>query len=127
MGIKVRHRGGYENTVKSLKKMSSKSDLMAIFNKYGRRGVEILAEGTPKKTGRTAASWKYEISSEDGKTTLVFYNTNTNKGVNIAVILQTGHGTRGGGYVQGIDYINPASAEIFEAMCEELWAEVRSR
>lgn len=126
MGMRVRQRGSYKKTAGSLKKLSTHTNLMAIFNKYGKQGVEILAEGTPKRTGRTAASWNYEVLSEDGRAKLVFYNTNENKGVNIAVILQTGHGTRGGGYVQGIDYINPASAKIFEAMCEELWAEVRS-
>lgn len=126
MGMKTRLRGSYRKLTASLNHLSTRSNRQAIFDKYGKRGVEILAEGTPKRTGATAASWEYEVLSENGKTKLVFYNTNVNKGVNIAVILQTGHGTRGGGYVQGIDYINPASAKLFNEMVEELWAEVRS-
>lgn len=126
MGLRVKQRGDYKKSRNALSKMTSKVNLAVIFAKYGERGVEILREGTPKRTGLTAASWGYQVVNEDGKTKLAFYNTNVNKGVNIAVILQTGHGTRGGGYVQGLDYINPASAIIFKEMCEELWNEVRS-
>lgn len=126
MGLRVKQRGDFKKSRNALSKMTSKVNLAVIFAKYGERGVEILRESTPKRTGLTAASWGYQVVNEDGKTKLVFYNTNVHNGVNIAVILQTGHGTRGGGYVQGLDYINPASAIIFKEMCEELWNEVRS-
>lgn len=126
MGLRVKQRGDFKKSRNALSKMTSKVNLAVIFAKYGERGVEILRESTPKRTGLTAASWGYQVVNEDGKTKLVFYNTNVHNGVNIAVILQTGHGTRGGGYVQGLDYINPVSAIIFKEMCEELWNEVRS-
>ena len=124
MGMKTRLRGTYKRTVASLKQLSTRSNRQAIFDKYGRRGVEILAEGTPKRTGATAASWTYEVLSENGKTKLVFYNTNVNKGVNIAVILQYGHGTGTGGYVVGRDYINPALQPIFDNIADAAWKEV---
>ena len=126
MGLRVKQRGSFDKTRNSLSKMATKADLAPIFAKYGERGVDILSDATPRRTGLTANSWGYRVVNEDGKTKLVFYNTNVNKGVSIAVILQTGHGTRGGGYVQGVDYINPASATIFKEMCSELWNEVRS-
>ncbi len=97
-----------------------------ILEKYGRLGVERLAEATPKRTGKTAASWSYEIKMEKTGATLCWKNSNIVDGVPIAVILQYGHGTRNGAYVQGLDYINPAVAPILTALSEELWKEVTS-
>jgi len=93
-------------------------------DEYGRQGVEALSRATPKDTGKTAESWAYEIERAKGHISVVWYNTNVNDGVNIAVILQYGHGTRNGGYVVGRDYINPALQPIFEKMADELWREV---
>lgn len=94
--------------------------------KYGRKGVEALREATPKESGKTADSWSYVIEEEPGKTSVYWKNSNVNKGVMIAIILQYGHGTRNGGYVQGVDYINPALRPIFDAMADEVWKEVTS-
>lgn len=92
----------------------------------GKEGVEALMEATPKRTGKTAASWKYEIREKEksGWLELVWLNTNFNDGINIAIIIQTGHGTARGGYVRGIDYINPALKPLFETFGERLVGEV---
>ena len=93
-------------------------------DKYGRMGVDALAASTPRDTGRTADSWKYEITRSNGSATISWYNTNENKGVNIAVILQYGHGTRNGGFVRGRDYINPAIQPVFDQIAESAWKEI---
>lgn len=97
---------------------------LKVLNKYGKLGVEALADATPKKTGKTATSWSYKIEEVDGYPSISFENSNINKGVNIAIILQTGHGTRNGGYVRGRDYINPAIQPIFDDIANAAWKEV---
>ena len=93
-------------------------------NRYGREGVELLASATPKESGLTANSWYYEITHENGSSSISFHNSNINKGVPIAIILQYGHGTRNGGWVEGIDYINPAIQPLFEKIAQYAWKEV---
>ena len=101
-----------------------KRDFYKSLEVYGQRGVSALASATPKDTGKTAASWYYEINRNVNSVEIYWKNSNTNNGVNIAVILQYGHGTGWGGYVQGIDYINPAIRPIFNEMANEIWKEV---
>ena len=103
---------------------SSNIDVDSILNLYGNKGVSALASGTPKLSGKTASSWGYTISKKNGKITITWTNSNINQGVNIALILQYGHGTRNGGYVEGIDYINPSLKPIFEEMADAVWKEV---
>ena len=91
---------------------------------YGRMGVEALKNATPKDTGKTAESWNYEIVREPGRTALYFRNENLSEGVPVAILLQYGHATRDGGFVEGIDYINPSLRPIFEEMAKEAWKEV---
>ena len=93
-------------------------------DKYGRMGVEALRQATPKDSGETANSWSYEIVRKDGETRIVWKNSHVNKGVNIAVILQYGHGTGTGGYVEGIDYINPAMRPVFQQIVDNALKEV---
>lgn len=93
-------------------------------NRYGREGVELLASATPKESGLTANSWYYEITHENGSSSISFHNSNINKGVPIAIILQYGHGTRNGGWVEGIDYINPTIRPLFEKIAQDAWKEV---
>lgn len=95
-----------------------------ILQKYGQQGVAALSAATPVESGTTANSWSYEIKTSGQSATIYWSNSNVNKGVNIAVILQFGHGTGTGGYVQGRDYINPAMRPIFDKIAEEAWMEV---
>lgn len=119
------NRGNFKNTEKWLKKTLGK-DYMKVLNEYGRQGVIALSDATPVDSGHTASSWRYEIGESDGKVAVTWFNSNVNKGVNIAIILQYGHGTRRGGYVAGRDYINPALRPIFDAMADKAWKEVIS-
>lgn len=126
MGLRIRSHGSWDRIIKPLSNFSNSRDIYMILNHYGGVGVDILRKATPKDTGRTSESWTYNIdTSTPGHMVLGFSNSNENEGVNIAVILQYGHGTRNGGYVQGIDYINPASQQIFKQMVDDLWSEVK--
>lgn len=93
---------------------------------YGEKGVRALRDSTPKDSGQTAEAWSYEIVESSGSLSVYWKNSNFNDGVSIAIILQYGHGTRNGGYVEGIDYINPAIRPIFTKMADEAWKEVVS-
>lgn len=99
---------------------------IGILDKYGQRGVKALADATPKDTGRLADSWYYKIEHKNGSASIAFYNKDIENGVPIAIILQYGHGTRDGGWVEGIDYINPALKPIFNQIVKEAWKEVTS-
>ena len=98
---------------------------MGLLDKYGRAGVAALSAATPKDSGETASSWSYEIQNGDGRAVIEFHNSNINQGVPIAIILQYGHGTGTGGYVEGIDYINPALKPIFDKLTDEAIEEVK--
>ena len=121
--ITISNKGNFEKTTAFLNKMK-KRDVTNILNKYGELGVELLSEATPIDTGKTADSWNYDVVVERDRYEIQWSNSNVNDGVNIAMILQYGHGTRQGGYVQGIDYINPATQQVFDEMADELWGEV---
>ena len=121
--IRITTKGDFNNTFRFLNKMS-KFQINKILEKYGQMGVEALRSATPVDSGKTAESWGYEISVGKEGATIHLTNTNQNKGVYIAVILQYGHGTGTGGYVQGVDYINPAIRPIFDKIAEEAWMEV---
>lgn len=97
---------------------------IGVLDKYGQAGVSALSSATPVESGKTASSWYYEIKRQNGSVALEFYNSNVNNGVPIAVILQFGHGTGTGGWVQGRDYINPAIQPIFDKIEEDAWKEV---
>jgi len=97
---------------------------MGTLDKYGKMGVDALSAATPKDTGLTASSWSYEITRGNGIIELSFNNSNVNKGIPIAILIQYGHGLPNGGFVQGIDYINPALKPIFQQLADEIWKEV---
>lgn len=121
--ITIRQKGDFSkfNTfLERIKEVVKLGDL----DKYGRAGVEALASATPKDSGLTANSWTYEIVRSNGSVSIQFNNNNINKGVPIAIILQYGHGTRNGGWVEGIDYINPAIQPIFNKIADDAWKEV---
>lgn len=116
-------QGDFSRTFKFLNKMKT-FRIENILKKYAEQGVSALQAATPKDSGLTASSWSYSIQAGRESATIYWSNSNINKGVNIAVILQYGHGTGTGGYVQGRDYINPAMRPVFDKIAEEAWREV---
>lgn len=103
-----------------------RSDFSSILDQFGQKAVNALSAATPKDTGKTASSWSYKKVKTGSGEALEFYNSNVNDGVNIAVILQLGHGTGTGGYVAGIDYINPAVASVFNEIVDAILKEISS-
>lgn len=124
--IKIVSKGNFNKTKRFFNKLL-KIDYEQILDKYGRKGVNELQKYTPVDTGKTAESWGYKIQNENGRIVLSFTNSNVVDGVNIAIILQYGHGTGTGGYVEGVDYINPALKDIFDKIADEAWKEVTKR
>lgn len=123
MGIVIKHYGSFKNTERLFQNLS-RFKIYNVLNKYGQMGVDALSSATPVDSGNTAGSWDYTIEKNGAGYTIVWTNNNTNDGVNIALILQTGHGTGTGGYVRGRDYINPALRPIFDGLANEAWQEV---
>lgn len=122
--IVLQVKGTWKKTHDWFKRMLRR-DYMKVVEQYAQKGCEALKNATPKDTGLTAASWSYSIEEDkDGEIVIVWSNTNTNKGVNIALILQYGHATGTGGYVTGIDYINPALKPYFNYMISAIWKEI---
>lgn len=123
--ISIKQRGDFSKTEKFLKKSFGRN-YIDVLDKYGQQGVLALSAATPVDAGLTADSWDYKIIQNKSSISIVWENSNVNKGVNIAILLQYGHGTRNGGYVNGIDYINPALKPIFDKMADAAWKEVTS-
>lgn len=121
--ISFRQKGDFSKLNRYLERVKESAKI-GVLDKYGREGVAALASATPVETGKTANSWYYEIKRQNGSVSIEFNNSNINKGVPIAVILQYGHGTGTGGWVQGKDYINPAIQPIFDKIAENAWKEV---
>lgn len=121
--ISFRQKGDFSKLTRFLERAKN-AVKVGDLDKYGREGVAALSSATPVESGLTANSWYYEIENQNGSATISFYNSNVNKGVPIAIILQYGHGTRNGGWVQGKDYINPAIQPIFDKITEAAWKEV---
>jgi hypothetical protein len=116
-------KGDFSNLTRFLERAKNSVHLGTL-DKYGREGVAALAATTPVDTGVTANSWEYEIVRKNGAISIVFKNSNIQNGIPIAIILQYGHATGTGGYVQGRDYINPAIQPIFDRIADEAWKEV---
>ena len=121
--IKITQKGDFSKAEMFLDRLREGIN-NSIFDKYGKMGVEALRNATPVDTGLTAASWSYQVKYAKDSVTIEFHNSHINKHVNIALILQYGHGTGTGGWVEGRDYINPALQPIFDQMAEEAWREV---
>ncbi|MCM1216876.1 MAG: HK97 gp10 family phage protein [Lachnospiraceae bacterium] len=121
--ITFRQKGDFSKLTRYLEKVKSVVKLSDL-DKYGKEGVAALASATPVDTGLTASSWSYEIKQGNGTVSISFKNSNIQNGVPIAIILQYGHGTRNGGWVQGRDYINPAIQPIFDKIANDAWREV---
>lgn len=123
MKIGMSSKGDFRKTEKLLKATLGR-DYRSVLDKYGKLGVQALADATPKDTGTTAALWDYDVIQNRDGLSVVWHNYNINNGVNIAILLQYGHGTRGGGYVVGRDYINPALQHIFDQLADAAWKEI---
>ena len=121
--ISFRQKGDFSKFTRFLEKAKNAVRLGDL-DRYGREGVAALASATPKETGKTASSWFYEIENKNGSVVISFHNSNIQNGVPIAIILQYGHGTGTGGWVQGRDYIKPAIRPIFDRLANDAWREV---
>lgn len=121
IGVKV--KGSFSKTEKFVKG-AKQLQIERVLSKYGAKGVAALASATPVDSGLTASSWYYKVVVTPYYAKLMFCNSNTNKGVPIAIILQYGHGTGTGGWVEGRDYINPAVQPIFDEILNSTWREV---
>lgn len=121
--IRFRHKGDFSNLTSFLEK-ARETVKIGDLDRFGREGVAALASATPVDSGNTANSWYYKIEQTSGSATISFYNSNIQNGVPIAIILQYGHGTGTGGWVEGRDYINPAIQPIFDRIAENAWKEV---
>lgn len=121
--IKFRHKGDFSKFTRYLER-TKESVRLGDLDRYGREGVAALASATPVDTGLTASSWYYKIEHTKGSAKISFYNSNIQNGVPIAIILQYGHGTGTGGWVEGRDYINPAIQPIFDRIVNDAWREV---
>lgn len=115
--------GSFAKTTKFLEMLQS-GKIFRNLDKHGRAGVDALSRATPLETGKAASSWGYTISQSNSKVTITWFNTNVEGGVNVAVILQYGHGTGTGGYVAGRDYINPAIRPVFDRILDDVWRQV---
>lgn len=121
--ISFRQKGDFSRTISFLEKAKNAIRIGEL-DRYGREGVTALASATPVDSGKTASSWYYEIKREKESVSITFHNSNIQNGVPIAIILQYGHGTRNGGWVEGRDYINPAIRPIFDKIANNAWKEV---
>ena len=124
--VKVGDKGDFKKTFKFLRAMKEKRFLKNL-DKYGQMGVDALAAATPKRTGLTAESWTYDITDNGEQLIISWNNTNVQKGYyNVALMIQYGHGTGSGGWVEGIDYINPALKPVFDKIADAVWMEVKN-
>lgn len=125
MRVKFEVSGSFTKTERFLNRMKRR-EYLNVLDEFGRDGVQALRNATPVDSGATAEAWDYEIKRTRNYTEIVWTNSNINDGVPIAVILQYGHGTGTGGYVQGRDYINPAIRPVFDKIAEKAWKVVTS-
>ena len=123
--ISLVSKGDFSNTKGFFSNMLRRKYLN-VLSKYGQLGVEMLAANTPIDTGLLASSWSYEITEDNSGMSIVWTNSDIENGANVAILLQYGHATRNGGYVQGIDYINPALQPVFDKLAEAAWREVQN-
>lgn len=117
--------GSFDKTLSFLETMKS-GDIFKNLDRYGRQGADVLSSATPRDSGETAESWGYTVLNKGNRHSIIWYNTHKEDNVIIAVIIQYGHGTGTGGWVEGIDYINPAMRPLFDKIVNDIWMEVRN-
>lgn len=125
MGVSFKQKGDFNNTYKFL---NNAVDVLkhVDLDQYGRMGVDALSSATPKDTGLASKSWYYNIFRSKESVSINFYNSDIENGAPVAILIQYGHATKNGGWVSGIDYINPALRPIFNEIAEKVWKEVIS-
>lgn len=121
--IKFEQKGNFKKTEKFFQ-WAIRREYVKLFEQVGEAGVEALKEATPKDTGKTAESWGYIVQNTKQGLSITWTNSNRNDGASVAILIQLGHGTGTGAYVQGVDYINPALKPVFEAFANQVWWEV---
>lgn len=121
--ISFKHKGNFEKTTAFLT-AAGNGDYLRGLDVYGDLGVKLLKEATPKRTGKTSESWSYSIEKTKTGISINWNNSNISKGLNVAILIQYGHGTPQGYYVEGVDYINPALKPLFDTLGKQLWEEV---
>ena len=121
--IRITHKGSFRKT-ETFMKRTLKHNYMQILDRYGKRGVEILQNATPKDSGVTADSWYYEIYNDGKAVHLSWFNSNENNGVSVVILLLYGHGLQNGGYVQGNDFVTPAIQPLLNELANKAWREV---
>ena len=121
--ITFEDKGSFKGLEEFLKR-NSKGEVFAKLEQYAQEGVAALAAATPTDSGLTAASWTYEVQRKVGRYSIIFKNTHVVSGVNVAILIQYGHGTGTGGYVEGYDYINPIIIPLFQRIADDVWKEV---
>ena len=124
--ISFRQKGDFSKLNRYLERVKESAKI-GVLDKYGREGVVALASATPVETGKTANSWYYEIKRQNGSVSIEFKNSNIKDGVPIAVIIQYGHLTGQGCWIEGIDYINPALKPVFDGIVNDIWKEIKRR
>lgn len=124
--VSIKSKGDFRNFNKFVKHMMDR-DYEKVIDRYARMGVKALSEATPIDSGETARSWDYEVHYSKGRTEIVWTNSNVTKyGTPVAILIQYGHHTKSGAFVQGIDFINPALKPVFAKLADEIWKEVTS-
>ena len=122
--ITITSTGSFKNTENFFEKMRSEQ-IFSVLNTYGALGVKLLSEATPVDTGLTAQSWEYEVVKKRGSYTINWKNTNVISGIPVAILLQYGHGTGTGGWVEGYDFINPVIRPLFDEIANDVWEQVK--
>lgn len=122
--IEVKASGDFRNTEAFLASMKQ-GEVFSVLERYGQAGVDALSQATPVNTGLTATSWTYEVVRKNGIYQIVWHNTNVESGIPVAVLIQYGHATGTGGWVEGEDYINPAIQPLFDKIADDVWERVR--
>lgn len=124
--LEIESKGSFKNSEDWLKRMS-KGDIFSALEGYAKKGVLALEQATPLDSGETARSWTYSIEHKIGRYEIIFRNTHIVNGAPIAILIQYGHGTGTGGYVQGRDYINPVIQPLFDQIANDVWKVVTKR
>lgn len=122
--ISLKSRGSFDNIKNFFNRMIHRR-YYSVFDRYAQMGVQLLAANTPIDTGLLASSWSYEIVDNYNSTSIIWKNSDIENGENVALLIQYGHATGTGGYVQGVDYINPALQPLFDKLAEACWKEVK--